>query len=236
MPSRRMVGRIVLSALIVAAGVAIATHRAWLPPAYDPTRPLDLGGPRTFMTPVKLRVLSSDQTMCRAALATSALRLRSVPVGGTAACPVTDGTRVDGGPAPSVPAGFLASCRLAVRWSMFQTDVAEPAARAVFGMGLRGIRQAGSFACRDIRDRPGAISSHATADAIDVSAFVLDDGREIPVSAWHAAPHGPDPRIVFLHRVRDGACAIFGVVLSPDYNGLHAGHLHLQATGFGLCD
>ncbi|MBB2200540.1 extensin-like domain-containing protein [Gluconacetobacter tumulisoli] len=224
-------------ALLVAIGAAIATHRAWLPAAYDPTRPLDLTAPRTFMTPIKLRLLSSDQGMCQAALATSALHLRPVPVGGTAACPVPDGERVDGGPAPSLPAGFLASCRLAVRWSMFQTDVAEPAARAVFGMGLRGIRQAGSFACRDIRDRPGAISSHATADAIDVSAFILDDGREIPVSAWHATTaHGSDPRIAFLHRVRDGACGIFGIVLSPDYNGLHAGHLHLQATGFGLCD
>ena len=39
----------------------------------------------------------------------------------------------------------------------------------------------------------------------------------------------------FLRRVRDGACGIFGTVLSPDYNEAHRDHLHLDqaARGWG---
>ena len=43
------------------------------------------------------------------------------------------------------------------------------------------------------------------------------------------------PAASFLHRLRDGACRVFGTVLSPDYNAAHSDHLHLDqaARGFG---
>ncbi|ACI52373.1 Extensin family protein [Gluconacetobacter diazotrophicus PA1 5] len=217
---RRLLRLVAWCALLAALAMALVLHRAWLPAAYDPTRPLDLRAERTFMTPVKLRVLDAVPSLCRAAL------------GAGGRCVVPDAVRVEGGAAPAMPDGFPASCRLAVRWAMFQTDVAEPAARAVFGQGVRAIRQAGTYACRDIRDRPGAASSHAGADAIDVSGFILADGREVSVGAWKDT----GGKAAFLHRVRAGACRLFGIVLSPDYNAWHAGHLHLQATGGGLCD
>ncbi|WP_408735219.1 extensin family protein [Gluconacetobacter diazotrophicus] len=63
------------------------------------------------------------------------------------------------------------------------------------------------------------------------------------VSSWRTggrfrSGRGKDTggKAAFLHRVRAGACRLFGIVLSPDYNAWHAGHLHLQATGGGLCD
>jgi len=39
----------------------------------------------------------------------------------------------------------------------------------------------------------------------------------------------------FVRAVRDGACRVFGVVLSPDYNAAHADHLHLNPAGYSLC-
>ncbi|MBB2203882.1 extensin-like domain-containing protein [Gluconacetobacter takamatsuzukensis] len=218
--------------LACAALVALAMlHRRWLPATYDPTQPLDLRADWTVITPLKLRLLSGAPDLCRAALRTSSLPMQEHAHSGTAACPLQDVLTVGGRDIPLDPASFLASCNLAVRWSLFETRVVGPVTQQVFHTGIGRIRHVGSFACRDVRDRPGAQSSHATADAIDVSAFILADGREIPVVAWSQ----PGPRGLYLHRLRDGACPIFGTVLSPDYNSLHAAHFHLQATGFGLC-
>ncbi len=222
--------RLIFLLLLITTSAATVLHRAWLPPVWDPVEPLDLQAPPNVLRPLKLRLLSSSPALCKAALRTAPLHIHAYSAAGSVLCPIPDVMTVSGGPAPGMPEPFLASCRLAVRWSLFETEIA-PIVRDAFGTELRRIRQAGSFACRDIRDHPGVRSSHASADAIDVSGFLLADGREISVSSWNSH----DQRGVFLHTVRDHACRLFGIVLSPDYNSLHATHLHLQATGFGLC-
>jgi hypothetical protein len=223
-------GRVWLAIALLAAG-AIALHRSWVPPAWDPTVPLDLQAPRTPVTRLKLALLHRDPTLCRAALATASAPIVPAPGLARGACPVTDAVRVSGGPITTAPSSFLASCPLAVSWVMFETDVARPLARAHFGSDLVRIDHLGTYACRDVRNEPGRLSAHARADAIDVSAFVLSTGRTIPVSHWR----GHDADAAFLHDLRDRACSLFGIVLSPDYDSLHASHLHLQAGGFGLC-
>ena len=76
------------------------------------------------------------------------------------------------------------------------------------------------------------MSTHATADAIDISGFRLANGTQIRLIAdWGAA----SPKSAFLRSVRDGACDWFKMILSPDYNRLHADHFHLQSRGWGLC-
>ena len=76
----------------------------------------------------------------------------------------------------------------------------------------------------------GAWSEHATANALDVSGFVLADGRRISVLRdWF----GGDEKALFLKRVRDGACELFSTTLSPDYNAAHADHLHLDLADRG---
>jgi hypothetical protein len=64
---------------------------------------------------------------------------------------------------------------------------------------------------------------------------VLEDGRRISVLGDWGDEEEEDDEAVFLHRVRDGACGIFGTVLSPDYNEAHRDHLHLDqaARGWG---
>ncbi|MEO0904037.1 MAG: extensin family protein, partial [Pseudomonadota bacterium] len=93
----------------------------------------------------------------------------------------------------------------------------------------------GSYSCRVMRTSSGPstrMSTHATADAIDIAGFGLSDGTRIRLLAdW-----GPDgPKADFLRAVRDGACEWFSLTLSPDYNRLHADHFHLQSRGWGLC-
>ena len=90
-----------------------------------------------------------------------------------------------------------------------------------------------AFSCRRLYGRGnGRWSEHATGNAIDLAAFVLEDGRRVSVLRdWK----GDDEKAAFLRRARDEACSVFGTVLSPDYNAAHADHLHLDqaARGFG---
>ena len=78
----------------------------------------------------------------------------------------------------------------------------------------------------------GFAGEHATGNAIDIAAFVTEDGRRISIlQGWNG--DGAEAR--FLRRVRDEACGVFGTVLSPDYNEAHRDHLHFDqaARGFG---
>ena len=76
------------------------------------------------------------------------------------------------------------------------------------------------------------MSTHATADAIDVSGFVLRDGTRVRLKQdWDGSP----ARMAFLRDVQESACNWFRVTLGPEYNALHADHFHLQHTGWGLC-
>ena len=95
----------------------------------------------------------------------------------------------------------------------------------------------GSYACRAvIGTRPeyaGRLSGHAVANAVDVAAFVLEDGRRITVlGGWHSG----DGRVRdFLRTIHASACKRFGTVLSPDYNAAHRNHLHLEDDRATFC-
>jgi hypothetical protein len=115
-------------------------------------------------------------------------------------------------------------------WARFGVD---RAAREVLGSSLARIETFGSYSCRDVAGS-GRRSAHATAQAIDVSAFVLVDGRRITVlDGWAGGtPRERD----FLRLVHASACKRFGTVLGPDYNAAHKDHLHIEAgVSGGFC-
>jgi hypothetical protein len=68
--------------------------------------------------------------------------------------------------------------------------------------------------------------------AIDIIAFTLADGRIISVlKDWNGSPDAQ----AFLRKVRDGACNIFSVTLSPDYNAAHRDHFHVDLGLWQRC-
>lgn len=74
------------------------------------------------------------------------------------------------------------------------------------------------------------MSTHATARAVDVSGFVLEDGTLVDLRQhWNEG----GPRSVFLREAQQSACDMFGLVLGPEYNALHADHFHIQLDGLG---
>src|SRR3546814_1746792 len=108
--------------------------------------------------------------------------------------------------------------------ALWTRDVVQPLAHAHFGQKVVELENLGSYNCRTIAGRQ-AQSEHSTANAIDISAFVLADGTRISlINDWA----GGDRRSEYLHAVRDGSCDLFSTVLSPDYNRAHADHFHLD--------
>ncbi|MEM8698097.1 MAG: extensin family protein, partial [Pseudomonadota bacterium] len=76
------------------------------------------------------------------------------------------------------------------------------------------------------------MSQHATANAFDISGFLLTDGRMVTLRRdWQ----GSGPKAAFLRAARDGLCRWFRLVLSPDYNALHADHFHVDQGPFPSC-
>ena len=114
-------------------------------------------------------------------------------------------------------------------WARFGVD---RAARQILGSPLARIDTMGSYSCRNVAGRDRR-SAHATADAIDVSAFILADGRRIAVlDKWDA---GTTAEKQFLSVVHQSACKRFGTVLGPAYNTAHRDHLHVELSGAGFC-
>jgi hypothetical protein len=111
-----------------------------------------------------------------------------------------------------------------------------PAAHQLLGSDVVRVETYGSYACRNVIGNAAAsrrLSGHAMANAVDVAAFVLADGRRITVAAhWRSA----DPRVrAFFRSVYGSACKRFGTVLSPDYNYAHRDHFHLEDDGARFC-
>lgn len=116
-------------------------------------------------------------------------------------------------------------CPLSVAVYLWQREV-DVLAQKHFGQPLTKIHHYGSYSCRRQRGNgSGRWSEHAFANAWDVAAFELEDGTMIQiVNHWD----GPRKKANFLREVRDAACGLFQVTLSPDYNAAHADHFHLD--------
>lgn len=121
------------------------------------------------------------------------------------------------------------TAKIFIAWARFGVD---RAARKILGSPIDRIETMGSYSCRNVAGTSRR-SAHATAQAIDVGAFVLEDGRRIDVkSAWSG---GSREEREFLRVVHNSACRRFGTVLGPDYNAAHRDHLHVEISGGGFC-
>lgn len=114
-------------------------------------------------------------------------------------------------------------------WARFGVD---RAARQMLGSGLERIETMGSYSCRSVAGT-ARLSAHSRAEAIDVGAFVLADGRRVSVkSGWNGAS---EQERAFLRTVHASACKRFGTVLGPDYNPAHTDHLHVELGNGSFC-
>ena len=222
--------RLVVLAMILAG--LLLTARVWLAenPQNDPWAPLDLNDPPGWATQAKLAALRSDPLECRAVLERSGVAFTALPPTGDGECARPDRTVLT--EAALRPAGRPSTCPVAAGIELWLRQGVRPAALEILGSPVARIEHLGTYSCRRIYGgSTGNWSEHATGNAIDVAAFVLEDGRRVSVLAdWG----GEDEEARFLHATRDAACDIFGTVLSPDYNAAHANHFHLDQAARGM--
>jgi hypothetical protein len=188
----------------------------------------------TPVTKWKLRQTVRSASACLAAL--SDLDVVSLP-------PLQDGPTCGIDPRVRIAGAFFAelesvdtTCAVALRMAMWDRHVVQPAAERHLNQRVNGIDHLSSYSCRAIRTSDvsdNRQSTHATAQAIDISGFRLSDGQRITLLAdWTGETESSR---AFLRVVRNGACDWFATVLGPDYNILHADHFHLQSRGWGTC-
>ena len=125
-------------------------------------------------------------------------------------------------------------CGLAENFTQWVRNAVAPAAFQMLGSQLVKVETYGTYACRDtVGTATARLSGHAIANAVDVAAFDLADGRRISVlNDWRSG----DPQIrAFMATIHASACKRFGTVLSPDYNGAHKNHFHLEDDHASFC-
>lgn len=220
-----------LAVLVLLVAVGFVLDR--FAPAQDlPWKPFSLNRPIGWATHVQLARIGYDKTRCEAALAAGDVDFTPEPPREDGDCHVLNGGRLGEGLAPFKPASPLMSCQEALAFAAWERHGVQPAAYAVFGKQVTGIEHFGTYACRPMRGHRSGLSEHAFANAIDVSAFHLSDGRMISVLKDYR-DGGDKGR--FLRQVHDQACKVFGHTLGPDFNADHKDHFHLDMGLWGPC-
>src|SRR5687768_12989103 len=211
----------------------IRTGAIAIRPEWNPWAVLQIEAQPSFLTRYKLNRLSKDSALCQQVLATANITYEQVEDRMTGpACGFFNAVRISE-TASRVNAPFSLSCRAAVSLAMWEHHVLSPTARKYFQQPVATIEHFGSYSCRNVYGRANATRrQHATAEALDLAGFVLEDGQRIRVlKDWNDDGATGE----FLKEVRTGACRFFDGVLSPDYNAAHRDHFHFDRGPYRAC-
>jgi hypothetical protein len=224
---------LLLAITLIGALWGIRSGAIAIRPDWNPWAQLDVNAEPNFLTRHKHSRLSKNPAQCRQVLATTGIDYEVLTDRSTGpACGFVNAVRIDR-TASRVSESFSLTCRAAVSLALWERHVLTPAAQAHFGQPVATIEHFGSYSCRNVYGRANATRSrHATAEALDVAGFVLEDGQRIRVLRDWEEPGAP---AAFLREVRTGACRFFDGVLSPDYNAAHRDHLHFDRGPYRMC-
>ncbi len=217
---------------VVVTAVAVLHSDSPLPNHWNPTKNLSVDAPITPVTRLQFFRATRDGAICAQVLREFGARFDELPnLNRSESCHIHDRVRLRA--LGEVRVGPVETrCDIALRLAMWERHGIRPAADAA-GLRVTRLFHQGSYNCRKIRTSRGGgrtWSHHATAGAIDIRAFGLADGRQLALLRhWDGENAG------FLRAVWRSSCDWFKLVLSPEYNSLHADHLHLQASGWGFC-
>lgn len=202
------------------------------PREWNPMTRLYYDDPVTLLTPWKLDAAAGDGALCLEVLELANVTFKRLPsFQRSAQCGIKTPVRLSRVGDASINT-VDTDCATALRLAMWERHDIQNVAQEVFGQSVSGLIHVGSYNCRRVRGSATRMSTHATAMAIDISGFTLDDGTRIDLlKDWE----GGGARSKFLNEMRDTSCYWFETVLGPDFNALHADHFHLQSKGWGTC-
>ncbi|MFN0219364.1 MAG: extensin family protein [Hyphomicrobium sp.] len=223
--------------LMVTAGLvgyAALTHGA-VPSRFNPLAPPDLTEPDAWFLDARLSRLRHDRAACALALRPTIIAANLINDSPYKdGCGWVNAARVSTIDGVRLPIDVI-SCEMAAALAMWTRHVVQPSAIRHFNSPVASIQNFGGYACRNIIGSKlwGEFrSQHATANALDISALILADGRRVAVKSNWA---GNDANARFMHEIHDGACRYFRAVLGPDYNAAHHDHFHLDRGYISSC-
>lgn len=224
---RRILGLFVIVAMLLAGWSWLRDH-----PEHNPWAPLHIDDAMGWATSHKLARLRDEPEQCHAFLERSGIDFKVLPPMGEGPCLRSDRLVLEPDRAAGLnlyPTKAQATCAVNVGIALWFRHGVQPAAEEFLGSRVVTIEHLGTNACRRIGGaQTGKWSEHATGNAIDIAAFVLEDGRRISVLAdWREESQAS----AFLRSVHGTACGTFGTALSPEYNAAHAGHFHFDQAG-----
>lgn len=136
----------------------------------------------------------------------------------TRGCGVADPVRVTSVAGVRLSQAATVDCSIARALNGWVDEVAQPA----FGGRLVELQVAAHYICRGRNNTAGAvISEHGKGRAIDISAFILSDGKVLTVS---------DNYNRLLRRIYKAACDHFKTTLGPGSDGHHEDHFHFDTS------
>ena len=228
--------RFVIATLLIVVLTGVAAELA-LDNRHLPWRPLVIDDRAGAATGFKLSLINlGPASWCRKLIEDSTLLevQRLEPFEGDGSCGWSEAYQIEksGDRALTGSSIYAMSCPLTTGAHIWISSI-DARARNLLGSGLTRVHHVGTYSCRRMYNRSdGKMSQHAFARAWDVTGFELEDGRLISVlKDWKKG--GAAQR--FLHAVRDDACRIFNVVLSPDYNAAHRDHFHVDMGSGAAC-
>jgi hypothetical protein len=233
-PKRRSFARLLLI-LLLGLSLVAAMRLGYLPQRFSPFPPISLAERPGWFVDTRLAALRLDRPLCDAVLKEphiDAVAVTDQPYKN--GCGWVNAVRFSQAGGARIGVEKLA-CEMAAALSLWVEHEVQPLAKEILGERVTGIGDMGIYDCRNILGNPmmkNIRSQHATANAIDISGFTLESGRQISILRdWQ----GEKPEARFLKEVHRRACRYFRVALGPEYNAAHKNHFHLDRGAFSRC-
>jgi len=196
--------------------------------SWSPFPPISLETPGQWFTDPRLAALRFDRALCRSVLRSPHIEATAIPDEPIRdRCGWSNAVRISSAGGTRIGIDKL-TCETAAALALWIEYDVQPAAVAAFGKRVASVQNFGTYSCRTIIGNPmwkNVPSQHATANAIDISGFALEDGTQINVKRdWRRGGKEGD----FLRSIHQSACRLFRVALSPDFNEAHHDHFHFD--------
>jgi hypothetical protein len=118
------------------------------------------------------------------------------------------------------------ACVFARQFTTWVRNVAAPLTLAYMDSKLAAIETGPGLVCRTRYAKPDEkISEHAKGNAIDITAFRLENGRSLSVKDASASTQIDG---VLMRTFRATGCGYFTTILGPGSNEAHKDHLHFD--------
>ncbi|MEI9902407.1 MAG: extensin family protein [Hyphomicrobium sp.] len=218
----------ILLALLMVLVVLAAFWLGLVPQRYSPFAAISLDDPPSWFIDPRLAAMRRDPALCRQVL--RAPHIVATPIADNVrpnGCGWTNAVSIAEVDGAEIGLGQL-TCEAATALALWVEQDVQPLAMEMFGSRVVWIQDMGTYSCRNIIGNERWLdtrSQHSLANAVDIGAFRLANGKQISVTADYKSD-SPEGR--FLREAHMRGCRYFRVAIGPEFNQAHHDHLHFD--------